>query len=894
MAVGATNLHNDARLMAAKKLIQFKEASQDFLTFARAMKPDPNDPDNPDASQFQICPHHRLIAEALAKVERGECLRLAISMPPQHGKLCNNNELVPTPGGWRLHGELRPGDRVFGADGAPIEVLAISEEANATLEVEFTDGAVIKVHPRHEWTVFCRGSGAFKTLETQELMKRSLWSGGKKQRAHYQVAPPPVLDFPVRDLPIPPYTLGAWLGDGYRGLPRITHSPNDAAIICRIEADGYDVSVISQHKDTGVRTTSFAGTKNKAGPLTRDLQTAGVLDAKHVPEIFKLSSVKQRLELLAGMIDTDGCVHQDTRRVCISNINYAMIEDFADVVRSLGWRATVASFPPVTSSSGIVGKHTVYQLTFSPDIAIPTVLKRKVIPKWHVLKRKRGIKVIRPCDPEPGRCIQVDREDGLYLVGKHLIPTHNSEQISRLFPAWFMGRNPWRNLMFGTYSQDFANEFGADVRAIMQCEQYRVVFPGVKLRRDSKAKDHMAIQGGGKLAFIGRGGAGTGKPADLFVIDDPIKDDAEAQSDATRNLVYQWFTKVAYTRCHTTSAIVIVHTRWHEDDLIGRLLDPDHPEHDPEIAKDWLYLNIPAVIKDDEMAKALGIELEMPTDEVVIREFCGTDEDGKNAPAFPLAPLWGNRFSLAHLASAHRLNPSGFNALYMGTPSAEEGDYFKRADIRYYDRDDLPKELRIYAASDHALSEKTHADPSVLGCVGVDEHDDIYVLPDLIWDKMPTDRAVEEMIAMMKRRKPLCWFAEADNIKKAIGPFLRKRMREESVYVPIFDMSTAKTDKKMRARSIQGRMQQGKVYLPRFAFWTPKAVQQLLKFDHGANDDFVDWIAWIGLGLDSEHAPSVSGKSKSKTPKRGTFGWLKWQTKMRDKRKKFGQLTGGW
>jgi predicted phage terminase large subunit-like protein len=449
-------------------------------------------------------------------------------------------------------------------------------------------------------------------------------------------------------------------------------------------------------------------------------------------------------------------------------------------------------------------------------------------------------------------------------------PQHGkSEQISRMFPAWLIGRKPFRKVMFGTYSQDFANTFGAEVREIMQSAQYQDIFPGVNLRSDSKAKDFLGVQGhGGQLAFIGRGGAGTGKPADLFVIDDPIKDDEEAQSPTLRDKVWQWFTKVAYTRCHKLSAIVIVHTRWHEDDLIGRMLDPDHPEHDPTIAKDWTYLNIPAVITEPKLAEALGIEMAPPPSKRCIAEFGDK----------PMVALWGTRFSLDHLATAHRLNPRGFNALYMGTPSAEEGDYFKREWIKHYHPDHLPDDLRIYAASDHALSEKQGADYTVLGCVGVDAEDNIYVLPELIWNRMQTDATVERMIWMMKHKKPVLWFAESDNIKKSIGPFLRKRMREERVYVPVFDMSTAKGDKVFRARSIQGRMAMGKVFFPPFAHWFQKAQNELLKFPNAAHDDFVDWLAWIGLGLDSEQGATGVAPA-SNIPKRGTFGWLKWSSK---------------
>ena len=480
---------------------------------------------------------------------------------------------------------------------------------------------------------------------------------------------------------------------------------------------------------------------------------------------------------------------------------------------------------------------------------------------------------------ERGECLR-------YAVS--MPPQHGkSEEISRLFPPWLVGRKPWLKIMFGTYSQDFANSFGGEVREIMQAERYGMLFPKTVLRSDSKAKDMLGIKDGGQLAFLGRGGAGTGKPADIFIIDDPIKDDEEAQSPTIREKVWQWFTKVAYTRCHGASAIVIVHTRWNEDDLIGRLLDTEHPDHDPEIARDWTYINIPAVIMDPELAAALGLELTVPTSERVIAEFGDK----------PMCALWESRFSLEHLASAHRLNSRGFNALYMGKPASEEGDYFRKEQIIGYKPGELPKNLRVYSASDHALSEKQRADWSVIGSVGVDENDHIWVLPDLVWDKIQTDRAVEEMIRLMKRPEPLkttSWFVEGDLIKKSIGPFLRKRMREEKVYTPIFEFSTTKGDKEFKARSIQGRMQMQMVHFPVFAHWFQRAQNELLKFPNAAHDDFVDFLALFGLGLDREQGASVPNAASNNFPKRGTFAWLKAMTKRTEQRTNYAVDQEGW
>src|SRR5690606_9046087 len=168
-----------------------------------------------------------------------------------------------------------------------------------------------------------------------------------------------------------------------------------------------------------------------------------------------------------------------------------------------------------------------------------------------------------------------------------------TEIISKGFPAWFMGRNPYKHFMLGTYNGDFAKDIGGEVREIMTSAAYKQVFPHMGFRGGSKSKDAMITNRGGRMNFIGREGAGSGKPADMMVIDDPIKDDKEAQSPTTRNAVWSWFNKVMLARAHKFTAIVILHTRWHQDDLIGRLCDPDHPDYDEDLAKDWTYINIP-------------------------------------------------------------------------------------------------------------------------------------------------------------------------------------------------------------------------------------------------------------------------------------------------------------
>ncbi len=447
-------------------------------------------------------------------------------------------------------------------------------------------------------------------------------------------------------------------------------------------------------------------------------------------------------------------------------------------------------------------------------------------------------------------------------------PQHGkSETASRRFPAWFMGKFPYKNLMFGTYNQDFANNFGGQVREIIESKQFKQIFPGCKLRPGSRAKDEMFTTEGGQMSFLGRGGAGTGKPADLFIIDDPLKDAKEAGSPTIRAELHDWFSKVAFTRCHVGSAIIIIHTRWNEDDLIGRLCDPDHPEHDPEIAAKWTYINIPAIQTGDHVAAVLG---------------------KKKGDA-----LWPERFPISHLMEAKKLNPRGFEALYQGMPGPDDGDYFRREMLVEYDRADLPWNLRKYGASDHAVTEKRENDAAVLGCVGIDTEGYIWILPDIVWERMETDRMVEEWLSQMKRHKPLAWWAEDELISKSVGPFLRKRQIEEGVFRYVEPVRPTK-DKMAMGRSAQGLASLQRFRFPRFAPWWEAAKNELLKFPQATHDDFVTWLSMIALGVERLLPASTPRPvANDDTPKIGSIAWIKGRTMVEERTRRIRLAAGG-
>lgn len=427
-------------------------------------------------------------------------------------------------------------------------------------------------------------------------------------------------------------------------------------------------------------------------------------------------------------------------------------------------------------------------------------------------------------------------------------PRHGkSEQVSRRLPAWYIGRHPTENVVVGTYSDTFAEDFGAEVRSIMNSPAYKQVFPNVKLQRGGTAKNRLQTTAGGLLFFVGRGGALTGRGAHLLILDDLMKDAKEASSQAIRNQIWDWIVKVAMSRRMGRKLVIITFTRWHSDDPIGRLTDPENPFYNRKVAEKIKIINMPAIAEEgDPLGRKVG------------------------EPLWPDGP---DKFDLDFLQQQQDLDPLGFASLYQGRPSAADGDMFLRENVRYYTPDELPDDLRIYAASDHAVGTKQRNNPSCLGVVGIDKQSNIYFL-DCYWRRAKTDTIVEQMLDMAEARKPLLWWAEKGHISMSIGPFLRKRMSERQVYINLREVVPS-GDKPTRAQSFAGRFAMGKVFLPKNAIWTERAVNNLLAFPNGLEDDFPDMCSLIGLGLQSQFKPGKPKEAAKKEPPFGTIAWMK-------------------
>jgi len=438
-------------------------------------------------------------------------------------------------------------------------------------------------------------------------------------------------------------------------------------------------------------------------------------------------------------------------------------------------------------------------------------------------------------------------------------PQHGKSDVAtRLGIAYHMGRFPWKHILMGTYNQTFAEEFGDDVRAIIMQPEYADVFPRMKLRMGAKSKDHMVTEDGGKVSFLGRGGSGTGRPGDGMLVDDPIKDSKEAESMTVRDDTWKWFVRVMNTRCHMHSWKIVIQTRWSDDDVIGRLTDPTNPHYNPDIAKQWVYINIPALMDNPEIAASLGKKVG--------------------------DALWPERFPITLLNNMKAMDPVGFSALYQGRPTPPEGAFYKHHQLRAYASiSDIPKEVRYYLTGDLAVSPDIKADKSCVGIWALDRNDELWLLPELYWDRKSSDESVERIIGFCKQYMIFEGFFEKGQLDRAIGPFLNKRMEEDKCYVPLTKMPVT-GDKGSRSLSIRGRMAQGKVHFPAFAPWWTAAKDELLKFTGSGNDksdDFCDMIALMGQALGKQVVASDK-PAESNVVKIGTFGWIKQQSRLAD------------
>jgi hypothetical protein len=350
------------------------------------------------------------------------------------GKAVSLLTSIFTPDGWRRFGDLAVGDYVFHPSGKPTRVTQLHPVGQwDTWEVEVSDGTVLTVSGEHLFTVdeFVGSSKRKRrTLDVRAMAReglaydRPLTKGSTKATkagvGKFALPETEPLEFPERDLPVDPWVLGYWLGDGSTGLGNITCDVDDLPHVREcMQAAGYDIGAIGAKKEGG-RGRSVGILK-----LAADLRSAGVLNDKHIPEEYLYASVEQRRALIQGLMDSDGYVDtKGSAEYC--QVRKQIADGMAFLLRSVGVKVNVRE-----SEAKLYGRVTGprYRLTFKPYKHQNLVTLPRRAERVREMRRKpipRVIKDVRRVAPVDARCITVEAEDGLYLVGETMVVTHNS------------------------------------------------------------------------------------------------------------------------------------------------------------------------------------------------------------------------------------------------------------------------------------------------------------------------------------------------------------------------------------------------------------------------------------------------------------------------------------
>ncbi len=375
-------------------------------------------------------------------------------------------------------------------------------------------------------------------------------------------------------------------------------------------------------------------------------------------------------------------------------------------------------------------------------------------------------------------------------------PRHGkSHLVSELFPPWYLGRHPEKAVVSASYGQELADQFGRRVRGHMMDPRFAAIFSGCRISVESAAASRFDTIAGGSYFGIGRGGGLTGRGADLLLIDDLFKDMTEAGSLAIRETVKEWYSSVAYTRLMPGAAVVVVGTRWHQDDLVGWLLR----EHADE---NWTVISLPAIAEQDDSFRREG------------------------------EALWPSHFPLEHLEKVRALQGASlFAADYQGRPVPAGGAVFKEAWLQGYTS--RPEKLEnVIQSWDTSFGKGATGDYSAGVTLG-SAKSGFYVL-DVVrgrWEFSELRRRVQSFAEL--------WNPSTILIEdKASGQSLLQELRRDT-RLPIRPVE-AKAGKELRAELVSPLVEAGRLFLPETASWRAALVDELTGFPGGVNDDQVD------------------------------------------------------
>ena len=419
-----------------------------------------------------------------------------------------------------------------------------------------------------------------------------------------------------------------------------------------------------------------------------------------------------------------------------------------------------------------------------------------------------------------------------------------STYASVVAPTWYLGTQQDRRVILASYGDDLARRHGRRTRQLLRSPEAMGILQ-CTLQDDSRAADEFALTNGSEYIACGIMSGITGNRAHGIVIDDPVKGREQADSQVIRDRTYEAYQDDLLTRLIPGGWLVLINTRWHEEDISGRILPADWAGESGDIA-----------CRDGNVWRIVCLQAE-----------CTTATDPLQRKTGEM--LWPEWFDDRHW-SQFRLNRRTWSALYQQRPAPDEGILFRRDDMVIYDA--KPEKLIIIGGSDYAVTQDG-GDWTEHGVAGVANDGSIYLLD---WWRGQTgpEEWIERQVDMITKHKPLAWFGETGPIRRATEGRLRQRMIDRRAECRL-EWLPHIGDKATKAQSIISTAGMGRLWWPRAA-WVAELQRQCLVFDAGSPDDGVDTLALIGRGADTlqRRQPAKESTVPQRRIANASQGWM--------------------
>lgn len=709
-----------------------------------------------------------------------------IMLPRAHLKALRLDQRVITPKGWVATGDLQAGDYVYGQDGQRKKVLEVHPISKMKLfQVTTRTGRKVVCNEEHLWNVICPSNtkDSVLTKPLKEIIQnyKSLRKDKKGNPVYeYRYFLPNIspVDLPEKHLPIDPYVLGAWLGDGTSSQGAMTSA--DPEIMKEIS---YFYQVTNHNKKYGYGVLG----------LREALKKNGLLNNKHVPAVYLQGSIGQRLSLLQGLMDTDGTVQSNGRVAAFSNKNKNLIDAVVELVRSLGGVATVGE---VWSTDGITDKrHHSYYVTIKMQGLNPFRLPRKVVKFSNSRSLREAIVDIVQVEDGLGRCITV--EDSLFITEDYTL-THNSHMVAT-WCAWIITRHPEVTMLYVSATAELAEIQLYAVQNILGSSAYQRYFPEYvnpqegqrekwSMRKMSIDHEKRKIEGirDATISTAGLTTNTTGWHADIILADDLVVPE-NAYTEDGRDSVSRKASQFTSIR-NAGGFTLACGTRYHPADVYST----------------WKAQEYEVYGEDDEIVDRKPV---WDVKEYVV-EVDGIFTWPKRVRSDGKSFGFDNQI-LARIRAEYS-DKVQFYAQYYNNPNDPGSNRINRDRFQYYDRKYLHQEggvwffkkkrLNTYAAIDFAFSLSKKADYTAIVVVGIDEEGYIYIL-DI--DRFKSDKINEyfNRIAILHSKwdfKKLR--AEVTVAQSIIVGDLKDRLRSEGLRLSIDEYRPTRKDGRKEER----------------------------------------------------------------------------------------------